>query len=98
MEEKLFKIVKRDDVSKSIFFLTPVLAIILNNNSIGNLNPQERRKYLMAFSPEDRMEQAAIPQMKIFENVALNNFKSSNFFNKGLIDEKKFKSFYWLKT
>ena len=33
----------------------------------------------MAFSPEDRMEQAAIPQMKLFENVALNNFKSSNF-------------------
>ena len=45
----------------------------------------------MAFSPEDRLEQAAIPQMKIFENVALNNFKSSNFFNKGLIDEKKIK-------
>ena len=41
----------------------------------------------MAFSPEDRMEQAAIPQMKIFENVALNNFKSSNFFNNGLINE-----------
>tara|TARA_B100000427_G_scaffold280330_1_gene250916 strand:- start:316 stop:804 length:489 start_codon:yes stop_codon:yes gene_type:complete len=37
------------------------------------------------------MEQAAIPQMKIFENVALNNFKSSNFFKKGLIDEKKIK-------
>ena len=45
----------------------------------------------MAFSPEDRMEQAAIPQMKIFENVALNNFKSSNFFNNGLINEKKIK-------
>ena len=29
MEVKLIKIVKRDDVSKSIFFLTPVLAIIL---------------------------------------------------------------------
>ena len=45
----------------------------------------------MAFSPEDRLEQAAIPQMKIFENVALNNFKSSNFFNNGLMNEKKIK-------
>ena len=66
-------------------------SIILNNNPIGNLNPQQRREYLMAFSPEDRMTQAAIPQMKIFENVALNNFKSSNFFNNGLINEKKIK-------
>ena len=29
MEVKLFKIVKRDEASKLIFFLTPVLAIIL---------------------------------------------------------------------
>ena len=62
--------------------------IKVNNKPVGNLNPQERREFLMAFSPEDRMEQAAIPQMKLFENVALNNFKSSNFFNKGLINEK----------
>ena len=61
--------------------------INIKNVPIGNLNPQERREFLMAFSPEDRMEQAAIPQMKIFENVALNNFKSSNFFNNGLINE-----------
>ena len=66
-------------------------SILFNNSPIGKLNPQERRQFLMAFSPEDRMAQAAIPQMKIFENVALNNFKSSNFFNKGLIDEKKIK-------
>ena len=64
-------------------------SIEFNKNYIGNLNPQERREYMMAFSPEDRLEQAAIPQMKIFENVALNNFKSSNFFNNGLINEKK---------
>ena len=66
-------------------------SIEFNNNYIGDLNPQERREYLMAFSPEDRLEQAAIPQMKIFENVALNNFKSSNFFNNGLINESKIK-------
>ncbi len=66
-------------------------SIQFNNNYIGDLNPQERREYLMAFSPEDRLEQAAIPQMKIFENVALNNFKSSNFFNNGLINENKIK-------
>ena len=66
-------------------------SIKFNNNYIGDLNPQERREYLMAFSPEDRLEQAAIPQMKIFENVALNNFKSSNFFNNGLINENKIK-------
>ncbi len=65
--------------------------ILFKDKPIGNLDPQERRQYLMAFSPEDRMTQAAIPQMKIFENVALNNFKSSNFFNNGLIDEKKIK-------
>ena len=64
-------------------------SIEFNQNYIGDLNPQERREYMVAFSPEDRLEQAAIPQMKIFENVALNNFKSSNFFNNGLINEKK---------
>ncbi len=66
-------------------------SIEFNKNYIGDLNPQERREYLMAFSPEDRLEQAAIPQMAIFENVALNNFKSSNFFNNGLINENKIK-------
>ena len=66
-------------------------SIEFNKTYIGDLNPQERREYLMAFSPEDRLEQAAIPQMKIFENVALNNFKSSNFFNNGLINEDKIK-------
>ena len=66
-------------------------SIEFNNNYIGDLSPQERREYLMAFSPEDRLEQAAIPQMKIFENVALNNFKSSNFFNNGLINENEIK-------
>ncbi len=66
-------------------------SIEFNKNYIGDLNPQERREYLIAFSPEDRLEQAAIPQMKIFENVALNNFKSSNFFNNGLINENKIK-------
>ncbi len=66
-------------------------SIEFNKTYIGDLNPQERREYLMAFSPEDRLEQAAIPQMKIFENVALNNFKFSNFFNNGLINEDKIK-------
>ena len=83
-QSELFQILSGEIISENN-------SITLNNNPIGNLNPQERRKYLMAFSPEDRMEQAAIPQMKIFENVALNNFKSSNFFKKGLIDEKKIK-------
>ena len=83
-QSELFQILSGEIISENN-------SIMLNNNPIGNLNPQERRKYLMAFSPEDRMEQAAIPQMKIFENVALNNFKSSNFFNKGLIDERKIK-------
>ncbi|GIS77729.1 MAG: hypothetical protein CM1200mP13_10880 [Candidatus Pelagibacterales bacterium] len=66
-------------------------SIEFNNNYIGDLNPQKRREFLVAFSPEDRLEQAAIPQMKIFENVGLNNFKSSNFFNNGLINENKIK-------
>ena len=83
-QSELFQILSGEIISENN-------SITLNNNPIGNLNPQERRRYLMAFSPEDRMEQAAIPQMKIFENVALNNFKYSNFFKKGLIDEKKIK-------
>ena len=66
-------------------------SILFNNKQIGKLNPQERRQYLLAFSPEDRMFQAAIPQLTIFENVALNNFKDSNFFKGGLINEKKIK-------
>jgi len=83
-QSELFQVLSGEIVSEKD-------SIIFNANPIGNLNPQERRKYLMAFSPEDRLEQAAIPQMKIFENVALNNFKSSNFFNNGLINEKKIK-------
>ena len=66
-------------------------SILFNNKPIGKLNPQERREFLMAFSPEDRLAHAAIPQLKIFENVALNNFKSSGFFEGGLINEKKIK-------
>jgi len=83
-QSELFQILSGEIISdkKSIEF---------NQNYIGNLSPSERREYLMAFSPEDRLEQAAIPQMKIFENVALNNFKSSNFFNNGLINENKIK-------
>ena len=83
-QSELFQVLSGEIISekKSIEF---------NNNYIGDLDPQERREYLMAFSPEDRLEQAAIPQMKIFENVALNNFKSSNFFNNGLINENKIK-------
>ena len=83
-QSELFQILSGEIISEKN-------SILLNGNHIGNLNPQQRREYLMAFSPEDRMEQAAIPQMKIFENVALNNFKSSNFFNKGLINENKIK-------
>jgi len=83
-QNELFQVLSGEIISKNN-------SIKLNNYPIGNLNPQQRREHLMAFSPEDRMEQAAIPQMKIFENVALNNFKTSNFFNKGLIDEKKIK-------
>ena len=83
-QNELFQILSGEIISENN-------SIILNNRPIGNLNPQQRREFLMAFSPEDRMAQAAIPQMKIFENVALNNFKSSNFFNNGLINEKKIK-------
>ena len=83
-QSELFQVLSGEIISdkKSIEF---------NKNFIGDQNPQERREYLMAFSPEDRLEQAAVPQMKIFENVALNNFKSSNFFNNGLINENKIK-------
>ena len=83
-QSELFQVLSGEIISENN-------SIKLNNYPIGNLNPQQRREHLMAFSPEDRMEQAAIPQMKIFENVALNNFKTSNFFNKGLIYEKKIK-------
>jgi len=83
-QSELFQILSGEIISEKN-------SILFNNSPIGNLSPQERREYLMAFSPEDRMEQAAIPQMKIFENVALNNFKSSNFFKDGLINEKKIK-------
>ena len=83
-QSELFQILSGEIISNKS-------SIEFNKNFIGDLNPQERREYLMAFSPEDRLEQAAIPQMKIFENVALNNFKSSNFFNNGLINENKIK-------
>ena len=66
-------------------------SIKFRNKEISKLNPKERREYLMAFSPEDRISQAAVPSLKIYENVALNNFKTSNFFEKGLFNERKVK-------
>ena len=83
-QSELFQILSGEIISEKN-------SIKFNQSYIGDLSPQERREYLMAFSPEDRLEQAAIPQMKIFENVALNNFKSSNFFNNGLINENRIK-------
>ena len=71
--------------------ITPDTSIIFRSKEIAKLNPKQRREYLMAFSPEDRISQAAVPELKIYENVALNNFKSSNFFEKGLVNEKKIK-------
>ena len=44
-------------------------SIEFNKNYIGDLNPQERREYLMAFSPEDRLEQAMFHKWN-FWNVA----------------------------
>ena len=71
--------------------ITANTSIIFRNKEIAKLNPKQRREYLMAFSPEDRISQAAVPELKIYENVALNNFKSSNFFEKGLVNERKIK-------
>ena len=71
--------------------ITTDTSIIFRNKEIAKLNPKQRREYLMAFSPEDRISQAAVPELKIYENVALNNFKSSNFFEKGLVNERKIK-------
>ena len=71
--------------------IAPDTSIIFRNKEISKLNPKQRREYLMAFSPEDRISQAAVPELKIYENVALNNFKSSNFFEKGLVNERKIK-------
>ena len=71
--------------------ITEDTSIIFRNKEISKLNPKQRREYLMAFSPEDRISQAAVPELKIYENVALNNFKSSNFFENGLVNEKKIK-------
>ncbi len=71
--------------------ITSDTSIIFRNKEIAKLNPKQRREYLMAFSPEDRISQAAVPELKIYENVALNNFKSSNFFEKGLVNEKRIK-------
>ena len=71
--------------------ITDGTSIIFRNKEISKLNPKQRREYLMAFSPEDRISQAAVPELKIYENVALNNFKSSNFFEKGLVNQKKIK-------
>ena len=64
-------------------------SIKFRSKEISKLNPKERREYLMAFSPEDRISQAAVPSLKIYENVALNNFKTSNFFEKGFFLMKK---------
>ena len=71
--------------------ITSNTSIVFRDKEIAKLNPKQRREYLMAFSPEDRISQAAVPELKIYENVALNNFKSSNFFVNGLVNEKKIK-------
>ena len=83
-QNELFQILSGD-------IITPDTSIVFRNKEIAKLNPKQRREYLMAFSPEDRISQAAVPELKIYENVALNNFKSSNFFVNGLVNEKKIK-------
>ena len=71
--------------------ITPDTSIVFRDKEIAKLNPKQSREYLMAFSPEDIISQAAVPELKIYENVDLNNFKSSNFFVNGLVNEKKIK-------
>ncbi len=83
-QNELFQILSGETLSNSG-------SIKFRSKEIGKLNPKERREYLMAFSPEDRISQAAVPSLKIYENVALNNFKTSNFFEKGLFNERKIK-------
>ena len=56
--------------------ITPDTSIVFRDKEIAKLNPKQRREYLMAFSPEDRISQAAVPELKIYENVALNNISS----------------------
>ena len=46
-------------------------SIKFRNKEISKLNPKERREYLMAFSPEDRISQAAVPSLKIYEKIEL---------------------------
>ena len=83
-QNELFQILSGEIIS-------PDTSIVFRDKEIAKLNPKQRREYLMAFSPEDRISQAAVPELKIYENVALNNFKSSNFFVNGLVNEKKIK-------
>ncbi len=83
-QNELFQILSGEILSNSG-------SIKFRNKEISKLNPKERREYLMAFSPEDRISQAAVPSLKIYENVALNNFKTSNFFERGLFNERKIK-------
>ena len=61
----------------------PKIIARINLPQSNNFNPAHKDVY-QVFDLESK-----IPQMAIFENVALNNFKSSNFFNNGLINEKK---------
>ncbi len=83
-QNELFQILSGEILSNSG-------SIKFRGKEISKLNPKERREYLMAFSPEDRISQAAVPSLKIYENVALNNFKTSNFFERGLFNERKIK-------
>ncbi len=83
-QNELFQILSGEIISNDS-------SIRFRNTEISKLNPKERREFLMAFSPEDRISQAAVPSLKIYENVALNNFKTSNFFEKGFLNEKKIK-------
>ena len=45
--------------------ITEGTSIMFRNKEIGKLNPRERREYLMAFSPEDRISQAAVPELSL---------------------------------
>ncbi|MFT6558412.1 ABC transporter ATP-binding protein [Sneathiella sp.] len=67
--------------------------ILLEEQPIGKLGPNERRKLGMAFVPEDRLGHGSVPDMSLVDNAFLSAYGQKKLLKNGLIESRKTTNF-----
>lgn len=68
-------------------------SILIDNQPVGNLGPNLRRRAGLASVPEKRLGHGAIPDMNLADNAFMTGFYRMRLLVKGLIDYPKTRSF-----